>query len=200
MTSQWLVNNLDTGTVLDVALYKKRTETVVDGVYCVVMSICDDNIIAYLIAKAFAGAPPEIRAAGFKMLTDAFRRGVLYHGDEGAFRRAREAFGDVRNVAYTDEHMRQARELVANELRRCVTCEIDVYTLFEKFISCVETDSRNYTYAIRRDRGVFHVIDEDPAAALRAINRLLMTYYRVVANADLETFTTLTKIYAKTFC
>jgi hypothetical protein len=97
--------------------------------------------------------------------------------------------------------MQQARVLLADELRRCVVCEIDTFTLFERFISCVEANPRSYMYAIRRhDRGVFHVVDEDPAAALRAINQLLMTYYRVTVDADLETFETLTKIYAKVFC
>jgi len=203
MTSEavsWLVNKLGVDDVIDAVLYKKHVETSIDGMHCVVKSVCSKNVVAYLFTKAFADAPLEVRAAGFEMLKDAFRRGVLYHEDEGVFRRAKGTFSNVSNTAYGDEHMRQARELLANELRRCVVCEIDAYTLFERFISCVEVDSRNYTYAIRRDCGVFHVIDEDPAVALRAINKLLMTHYRVVADPDLETFETLTKIHAKTFC
>ena len=203
MTSEamsWLVNKLGVDDVIDVVLYKKHIETSIDGIHCVVRSVCDKNVVAYLFTKAFAGAPLEVRATGFEILKDAFRRGVLYHEDEGVFRRARETFNGVSNTAYSDEHTRLARELLANELRRCAVCEIDVYTLFERFITCVEVDSRNYTYAIRRDRGVFHVIVEDPADALHAINKLLMTHYRVVTDPDLETFTTLTKIHAKTFC
>jgi hypothetical protein len=198
----WLVNKLGVDDVIDVVLYKKRIETSIDGIHCTARSVCSDNVVAYLFTKAFAGASAssEVKAAGYEMLKDAFRRGVLYHEDEGVFRRTRETFSGVSNTDYSDEHVRQARELLANELRRCVVCEIDVYTLFERFITCVEVDSRNYTYAIRRDRGVFHVIDEDPAVALHAINKLLMTHYRVVADPDLETFTTLTKIHAKTFC
>jgi len=202
MTDSWLVNKLGVETVLDVVLYKKHAEQPVktfDGVHCIVRSVCGDNIVAYLITKAFMDAPPEVKAAGYEMLKDAFRRGVLYHEDEGVFRRARETFNDVR-ATYGDEHIRQARELLVNELRRCVVCEIDAYTLFERFIACVEVDSRNYTYAIRRDRGVFHVIVEDPVEALHPINRLLMTYYRVAVDTDLDTFITLTKIHAKAFC
>jgi hypothetical protein len=201
MSATWLVNKLDADDVIDVVLYKKHVERSVDGVHCVARSVCGDSVVAYLIARALEGEPPEVRLAGYKILKDAFRSGVLYHEDETVSRRTRETFGGVAdNVQHADEHMRQARELLSIELRRCVVCEIDVFTLFEKFISCVETNSRSYTYAIRRERGVFHIIDEDPAVALRAINQILMTYYRATVDADLETFTTLTKIYAKVFC
>ena len=89
----------------------------------------------------------------------------------------------------------------ATELRKCVVCRIDVYALFERFIQCIETTGRIYTYVIRRPgKGVFHVIVKGTAAALHAINQLLMTCYRVVADADLETFETLTRIHAKVFC
>jgi len=195
----WPVSKLSVDDVIDAALYKKRIETDIDGVHCVAESVCDDNVVAYLIAKAFANAPPEVKAAGFKMLKDAFRRGTLYHEDEAVFRRTRNVF-DVSNAAFGDEHMQQARVLLAEELRRCVVCRIDVYTLFELFISCVEANPRSYTYGIRRGRGVLHVVGEDPADALRAINQMLTASYRVVADADLETFATLTKIYAKDFC
>jgi len=62
--------------------------------------------------------------------------------------------------------------------------------------------SKSYTYAMRRPdgKGVFGVIAEDPADALDSINRLLFAQHRVVADADLETFEALTKIYAKAFC
>ena len=166
MTSEamsWLVNKLGVDDVIDVVLYKKHIETSIDGVHCIAKSVCSDNVVTYLFTKAFASAPSEVKAAGHEVLNDAFRRGILYYKDDGAFRRAKETFSDVSNADYSDEHMRQARELLANELRRCAVCEIDVYTLFERFITCVEVDSRNYTYAIRRDRGVFHVIAEPPA-------------------------------------
>ena len=195
----WLVDKLSVDDVVDVVLYKRRIERDVDGVHCVATSVCGDNVVAYLIAKAFMDAQAEVRAAGLKMLKDAFRRG-LYHEDEAVFRRAREVF-NVNNTTFGDEHVQQARKLIADELRRCVVCKIDVFTLFERFIRCIEVDSVNFTYAIRRDdRGVFHVIVKYPADAPDAINRLLTAQYRVTVDSDLETFEALTRIHAKPFC
>ena len=202
MTSDaWLVNRLDPDVVFRVAIYKERVEANIDGVHCTVEVICPDNIVAYLAAKAVENATVEVKAAALQLLNHAYRCGALRHNDNAVFRRAGEIFDDsLKQVHYEPRHADEARGLMGRELRRCVVCKIDTFTLFEQFISCVETHSRSYKYAIRRpDKSVFYVVDEDHAAALHTINQLLMAYYRVVVDADLETFETLTRIYAKGF-
>jgi len=198
----WLVDKLDPDAVFRAAVYKERIETTIDGVHCTVDVICPDNVIAYLAAKAVEEAPAEVKAAALQLLDHAYRCGALRHNDSSVFRRARDVFSDsLKQVHYEPRHANEARLLMAKELRRCVVCKIDVFTLFERFISCVEVGSRTYTYAIRRDKGVFHVIVEDVADALDPINRLLTAQYRVAAaDVDLETFEALTRIYAKPFC
>ena len=198
----WLVDKLDPDTVFRAAVYKERIETTIDGVHCVIDVVCPDNVVAYLATRAVENASAEVKAAALQLFNSAFRCGALRHNDSAVFRRAREVFGDsLKQVHYEHRHADEARGLMAKELRRCVVCRIDVFTLFEHFIQCVEVGSKTYTYAIRRDKGVFHVIVEDVADAPDAINRLLMAQYRVVvADVDLETFETLTKIHAKPFC
>ena len=198
----WLVDKLDPDAVFRAAVYKERAEVNIDGIRCEVDVVCTDSVVAYLAAKAVENAPVEVRAAAHLLISNAYHCGALRHSDSAVFRRAGEVFSNSRQVHYEPRHADEARELVSRELRRCIACRIDVYTLFERFINCVEVGSRSYTYAVRRSdsKGVFHVIAEDPADALDSINRLLFAHHRVVADADLETFTTLTKIYAKVFC
>jgi len=199
----WLVDKLDPDAVFRAAVYKEHVEADVDSVHCTVDVICPDNVIAYLATRAVENAPAEVKAAALQLFNSAFRCGALRHNDSAVFRRAREVFGDsLKQVHYEHRHADEARGLMAKELRRCVVCRIDVFTLFERFIRCIEVDSVNFTYAIRRpdDRGVFHVIVKDPATALDPINRLLTAQYRVAVDSDLETFETLTKIHAKPFC
>jgi len=199
----WLVDKLDPDAVFRAAVYKERAELNIDGIRCEVDVVCPDSVVAYLAAKAVENAPVEVKAAGLALLSNAYRCSALRHSDSAVFRRASEIFSDdLKRIYYEPKHADEARELIARELRHCVVCRIDTYTLFERFIKCVEVGSKNYTYAVRRPdgRGVFHVIAEDPADALDSINRLLFAQHRVVADADLETFTALTKIYAKVFC
>ena len=205
MTSDaWLVNKLNSDVIFRAVIYKEHTEVNIDGVRCDIDVVCPDSVIAYLAAKAVENAAVEVKAAALQLLNHAYRCGALRHNDDAVFRRAAEILDNsLKQVHYEARHADEARELMARELRRCVVCKIDAFTLFERFISCVEMHSRSYTYVIRRpgpDKGVFHVIVKGTAAALHAINRLLMTYYRVVVDTDLETFTTLAKIYAKAFC
>ena len=197
--TDWFVNKLDPDIVFRAALYKERAETVIDGVRCEVDVICPDNVVAYLAAKALAGAPPEVRAAGATLLNHAYRCG-LRHRDEAVYRRAREVFGDVKRLHYEPKHADEARELMAKELRSCVVCRIDVYTLFERFIKCVEVSGDGYMFAIRRDGGAIHVFSSNLADALDEINKRLVAQYRVVVDSDLETFEVLAKIHAKVFC
>jgi len=197
MTSDtWFVNRLDADVVFRATLYKERAETVIDGVRCEVDVICPDNVVAYLASRALEGAPPEVRAAGATLLSHAYLR----HRDETVYRRAREVFGDVKRLHYETRHADEARELMARELRRCVVCRIDVFTLFERFVKCVEVSGDGYMFAIRRDGGAIHVFASSLANALGKINKLLLAHYRVVTDPDLETFETLTKIHAKIFC
>ena len=197
----WLVDKLDPDAVFRAAVYKEHVEADVDSVHCVVDVACPDNVIAYLATRAVENASAEVKAAALQLLNSAFRCGALRHNDSAVFRRAAQIFqGDLRQVHYEAKHADEARGLMAKELRKCVVCKIDVYTLFERFVRCVEVDSVNFTYAIRRPDGVFHVIVKDPADALDPINRLLTAQYRVAVDSDLETFETLTKIHAKPFC
>jgi len=195
----WFINKLDTDVVFRATLYKERAETPVDGIRCEVDVICPDNVIAYLAVKALADAPHEVRAAGATLLSHAYRCG-LRHRDEAVYRRAREVFAGVERLHYEPRHADEARELMARELRRCVACRIDVYTLFERFIKCVEVSGGGYMFAIRRDGGAIHVFASSLANALGKINKLLLAHYRVVTDPDLETFEALTKIHAKIFC
>jgi len=200
MTDAWLVNKLDADVVFRATLYKERAEAVIDGVRCEVDVICPDNVIAYLASRALADAPPEIKAAGATLLSQAYRREALRHRDEAVYRFARQVFGDVERLHYEPKHADEARKLMASELRRCVVCTIDVFTAFERFIRCVEVSGDGYMFAIRRDSGVIHVFADSPANALGEINRRLLAQYRVVTDPDLETFEALTKIHAKIFC
>ncbi len=201
MTDTWFVNKLDADAVFRAALYKERAEADIDGVRCELDVICPDNVIAYLAVKSMEGAPPEVKAAGLTLLDHAYRCGVLRHRDEAVYRYARRVFDGVERTHYEHKHADEARTLMASELRRCVVCRIDVFTLFERFVKCVEVSGDGYLFVLRRsDNGVMHVFANNPANALVEVNRRLMAQYRVVADADLETFETLTKIYAKVFC
>ena len=199
MTDVWLVNKLDPDVIFRAALYKERAELNVDGVRCEVDVICPDNVIAYLAVKALVGAPPEVKAAGATLLNHAYRCD-LQHRDEAVYRRAKDVFGDVERLHYEPRHADEARELMARELRHCVVCRIDVFTLFERFVKCAEVSGDGYLFIIRRDGGVMHVHSTNLADALDEINRRLLAQYRVIVDPDLETFETLTKIYAKVFC
>ncbi len=192
----WLVDRLETDVIFRAALYKERVEADVDGVRCELGIICPDNVIAYLAIKALEGAPPEVRAAGATLLSHAYLR----HKDDSVYRRAKEVFGDVKKLHYESKHADEARELMARELRRCVVCRIDVFTLFERFVKCVEVSGDGYLFILYRPGGVMHVFAGNLANALDMINERLMAQYRVVADADLETFEAHTKIYAKVFC
>jgi len=200
MTRAWLVDKLDADVVFKATLYKERTEAIIGGVRCELDVVCPDNVIAYLASRALKDATPEVKAAGNALLDHAYHCGALRHRDEAVYRRAREVFTGVERLHYEPKHADEARELMARELRSCVVCRIDVYTLFEHFIKCVEVSGSGYMYAIRRDGGAVHVFADNLADALDAINMRLMAHYRVVADADLETFESLTKIYAKVFC
>jgi len=200
MTSDvWLVSQFDADVVFRATLYKERAETVIDGIRCEVDVICPNNVIAYLAVKALVGAPPEVKAAGATLLNHAYRCG-LQHRDEVVYRRAKDVFGDVERLHYESRHADEARELMARELRRCVVCRIDVFTLFERFVKCVEVNGDGYLFIIRRDGGVMHVHSNNLADALDEINRRLLAQYRVAVDTDLETFETLAKIHAKIFC
>jgi len=200
MTRAWLVDKLDADVVFKAALYKERTEAIIGGVRCELDVVCPDNVIAYLAVRSMESAQPEVKAAGATLLSHAYRCGALRHKDESVYRYAQKVFSGVERLPYEPRHADQARELMASELRSCVVCRIDVYTLFEHFIKCVEVSGSGYMYAIRRDGGAVHVFADNLADALDAINMRLMAHYRVVADADLETFESLTKIYAKVFC
>jgi hypothetical protein len=198
----WLVDKLPADVIFRVALLKERAEVTIDGIRCEVDVVCPDNIIAYLAALSVANTSAEVKAAALQLLSNAYHRGALRHSDHAVYRRAGEIFSDnLKRMPYEPRHADEARELMARELRRCVVCRIDVYTLFEHYITCVEVGARSYTYAIRRPpKGVFHVIAEDLADALNGINRLLLAQYRATVDTDIETFEALTKIHAKTFC
>jgi len=199
MTDAWLVNKLDPDIIFRAALYKERAEAVIDGIRCEVDVICPNNVIAYLATKALADAPPEIKAAGATLLSHAYHCG-LRHKDEAVYRRAREVFNGVERLHYEPRHADEARRLMASELRRCVICRIDAFTLFERFIKCVEVSGDGYLFIIRRDGGAIHVFADSPADAPDKINERLMAHYRVATDPDLETFEALTKIHAKIFC
>ncbi len=196
----WFVNKLDTDAVFGVALYKERAEADVDGVRCELDVICPDNVTAHLAVKSLEDAPPEVKAAGAALLSHAYRCGALRHRDEAVYRYARRVFDGVERIHYEHKHADEARELMARELRRCVVCRIDVFTLFERFVKCVEVSGDGYLFVLNRPGGVMHVFASNLANALGMINERLMAQYRVIADADLETFETLTKIYAKVFC
>jgi len=201
MTSDaWLVNKLDFDSVFRAALYKERTELDIEGVRCEVDVICPDNVIAYLAVKALVDAPPEIKAAGATLLSQAYRREALHHRDEDVYRFAKQVFGGVERLHYEPKHADEARKLMASELRRCVVCTIDVFTAFERFIKCVEVSGDGYMFAIRRDGGAIHVFADSLACALDEINKRLLAQYRVIVDSDLETFETFAKIHAKIFC
>jgi hypothetical protein len=200
MTDTWLVNKLDADVIFRAALYKERAETVIDGVRCEVDVICPNNVVAYLAARALKDAQLEVKAAGATLLSHAYGCGALRHKDEHVYRRARETLGDVARIHYEPRHADEAREFMARELRRCVVCRIDTFALFERFVKCVETGGGSYLFIIRRDSGAFHVMSDNLADALDRINMLLMAQYRVVVEPDIETFETLAKIYAKTYC
>jgi len=201
MTSDvWLVNKLDHDVIFRVALYKERAEAVIDGVRCEVDVICPDNVIAYLASRALVDAPPEVRAAGATLLSQAYRRETLRHRDDVVFRFARQVFGDVERLHYETKHADEARKLMASELRRCVVCTVDIFTAFERFIKCVEISGGGYLFIIRRDGGAIHVFADSLTSALNEINRRLLAQYRVIVDQDLETFETLATIHAKIFC
>jgi hypothetical protein len=193
---------LDSNVVVDVVLYKKRVdEKCIGDVCCAFKSICRDNVVEYLVSRAFTGAPPEVKAAGFTVLKDALRRGVLHHEDKTVARRTKEVFSDVDKAINAAEHIYRAYELLARELRRCIVCVTDIYTVFEHYVKCVEINGDGYLFAIRRQGGVIHIFSSNLADTLDEINKRLMVQYRVVAdNVDLATFETLTKIYAKASC
>ncbi len=197
----WLIDKLDPNAVFKTALYKERAEVDADGMQCELDVICPDNVIAYLAIKPLEGAPPEVKAAGLTLLNHAYRCGALRHRDEAVYRYARRVFDGVERIHYEHKHADEARALMARELRHCVVCRIDIYTLFERFVKCVEVSGDGYLFILRRgDNGVIHVFANNPANALDMINERLMAQYRVVTDADIETFETLTKIYAKVFC
>jgi len=201
MTSDtWLVNKLDPDVVFRAALYKEGATLDIDGVHCEIDVICPDNIIAYLATRALTDASPEVKAAGATLLSQAYRRETLRHRDEAVYRFAKQVFGDVERLHYESRHADEARELMARELRRCVVCRIDAFTLFERFIRCVEISGDGYMFAIRRDGGAIHVFADSLTSALDEINRRLLAQYRVAVDADLETFETLAKIHTKIFC
>ncbi len=201
MSERWIVDKLDADTVFGAALYKERAEADVDGVRCELDVICPDNVIAHLAIKSLEDAPPEVKAAGATLLSHAYRCGALRHRDESVYRYARRVFDGVERIHYEHKHADEARELMARVLRRCVVCRVDVYTLFERFVKCVEVSGDGYLFVLRRgDNGVMHVFANNPANALGMINERLVAQYRVIADADLETFEALTKIYAKVFC
>jgi len=116
------------------------------------------------------------------------------------YRYARRVFDRVEHIHYEHKHADDAREFMTRELRRCVVCRIDVFTLFEKFVKCIEVSGDSYLFILHRPGGVLHVHANNPADALGEINRRLLAQHRVAVDADLETFETLTKIYAKVFC
>jgi hypothetical protein len=199
MTDAWFVDELDADTVFRAALYKERGEVMIDGVHCDVDVICPDNVVAYLAVKSLIDAPLEVKAAGATLLSHAYRC-ALRHGDETVYRYAQKVFNGVEHIHFTHGHADKARELMARELRHCVACRVDVYTLFEKFVKCVEVSGDGYLFVLSRLGGVLYVYASNPADALDEINKRLLAHYRVVADADLETFETLTKIYAKVSC
>jgi hypothetical protein len=197
--STWLVDKIDPDVVFRAALYKERTEASVDGVRCELDVVCPDNIIVYLAVRALADAPPEVKAAGYTLLNLAHRS--MRYKDTAVHRFIKEVFDGVESLFYDARHADEARRLMVRELRRCVVCRIDVYTLFELFIKCVKVSGRNYIFVIRRrDGGAVHVASDSLANALDAINNLLMAEYRVAVDTDAETFEALTKIYAITTC
>ncbi len=196
----WFVNKLDADAVFRAALYKERAEADVDGVRCELDVICPDNVIAYLAIKSLEDAPPEVKAAGAALLNHAYRCGALRHRDESVYRYAKRVLDGVERIHYEPKHADETRELMARELRRCVVCRIDVFTLFERFVKCVEVSGDGYLFALNRPGGVMHVFNNNLADALGMINERLMAQYRVAVDIDLETFEALTKIYAKVFC
>jgi len=201
MTSDvWLVSRFDADVVFRATLYKEHAEAVIDGIRCEVDVICPNNVIAYLAVKALADAPPEVKAAGATLLSQAYRRETLRHRDDAVYRFAKQVFGDVERLHYESRHADEARELMARELRRCVVCRIDVFTLFERFIRCVEISGDGYLFIIRRDGGAIHVFADSLTSALDEINRRLLAQHRVIVDQDLETFETLATIHAKIFC
>ncbi len=199
MTSGWLVDKLGNDVVFRAALHRQRIRPVVDGISCELDVICPDNVVAYLAAKALANAQREVKSAGYTLLSLALQS--MRIRDAAVERFIEEAFAGVERYQYEARHADETRELMASELRRCVVCRTDVYTLFERFIKCVETSGRSYMFIIRLHNGnVTYVASESLTNALNAINNLLMAEYRIVVDANVETFETLTKIYARVSC
>jgi len=185
--------------VIEVALFRRRVETDVDGMHCAVAPMCPDNVAMYYAVVALAGAPVEVRAAGGAVLGAALKQRRLEVKDEAVFRRSREVFDGVRRVAYNEEHMRQAREAMASMLRRCVVCVVDPFTFFERFVRCVEwCGSTHYHVVLNLEPARISVNREK---ALETINRVLKTYHRVVVDeAEWETFYALLEADATPSC
>jgi len=195
----WLVDKLDTDVVFRAALHKVRAKPVVDCIPCELDVVCPDNVIVYLAVRALVNTPREVKSAGYTLLDLALQSMRLR--DAAVERLIEETFAGVERYQYETHHVDEARELMARELRRCIVCRTDVYTLFERFVKCVKTNGRSYIFVIRRSGGsAVHLASDNLASALGSINNLLMAEYRVVVDADAETFEKLAKIYAKVSC
>jgi hypothetical protein len=199
MTAGWITDKLDIDIIFNAALYKRRASPVVDGISCELDVICPDNVVVYLATKALKDAPREVKSAGYTLLNLALQS--MRIRDAAVERLIEETFAGVERYHYEAKHADEARELMARELRRCVVCRTDAYTLFERFVKCVEISGSSYLFIIRRHKNAtIHVVADSTADALSRINKILMAEYRVVVDANIETFEALMKIYAATSC
>jgi len=118
----------------------------VGGVRCLKLAFsrCSPALQAEKAAAALASAPPEVKAAGRAEIMAMLRAATSAAGSEAISRLISRLGLPDEQAAYGEEHIQQARELIAQALAECAICVADAVEIFEKFVETVHatTDRR----------------------------------------------------------
>jgi hypothetical protein len=108
----------------------------VGGVRClkVAFARCSPALQAEKAAAALANAPPEVRAAGRAEIMALLKAAAPTASHAVVSRIITKLNLPDEAVAYNEDHVRRAHELMAQTLTECATCIVDAVEFFEKFV------------------------------------------------------------------
>jgi hypothetical protein len=111
----------------------------VGGVRClkVVFSRCSPALQAEKAAAALANAPPEVKAAGRAEIMALLKAAAPTASHAAAGRIINKLGLPDEVAAYNEEHLQQARALIAQGLANCAICTVEAGEFFEKFVAGV---------------------------------------------------------------
>jgi hypothetical protein len=126
----------------------------VGGVRCLKIAFlrCSPALQAERAAAALASAPPEVRAAGRAEILAMLRAAAPAASYAAISRIIAKLNLPDEPLAYSEEHVQQARELMAQALAECAVCIVDAVEFFEKFVAGV------YTFADARGRLTYRLV------------------------------------------